>query len=243
MTSQQPSSNRSIQIGGNVSGGMIVSGDNNTVTHQTSTVAGATSTEEEADKCKLLLLAANPHHSSQLRLDEEVRDIREGLQRARDRDRFEIAQRWAVRSRDVSRALLEELPQIVHFSGRTQGSAQREDGLHFEDETGQAYLVSSKALTGLFRLYAQRARIECVVLNGCYSQEQATAIAQQVTFVVGLKSTVSERAAIEFAVGFYDALGSGGPIKFAFESGEVAMDLSGAPYEEAPLLLQGAAAQ
>ena len=236
---QQSSSNRSIQIGGNVSGAMMVSGDNNTVTNQSSTVLDSSPTEDP-EKCKLLLLAANPGDSARQRLDEEVRDISEGLQRSRERDRFEITQRWAVRPRDFQRAMLEELPQIVHFSGRGQEGDKESAGLYFEDESGQAQAVSSAALTGLFRLFAQKARIECVMLNGCYSQTQAVAIATQVPFVVGLTSRVSERAAIEFAVGFYDALGSGESIEFAFESGKVTMDLCGASYEDVPPLLQQA---
>lgn len=233
-------SNRSIQIGGNVSGAMIVSGDNNTVTNQSSTVASVTEGEDNPDKRKLLLLAANPNNATRLRLDKEVRDISEGLQRSRYRDRFEIAQRWAVRPRDFQRAMSEELPQIVHFSGYSEGDA----GLYFEDELGQANAVSSDALASLFQLFAKKARIECVVLNGCYLQAQAEAIAMHVPFVVGITAagelSIAERhhsSALEFAVGFYDALGSGEPIEFAFESGKVLMALSGAASKAVPVLL------
>ncbi|MGD1865957.1 MAG: CHAT domain-containing protein [Phormidesmis sp.] len=234
------SANRSIQIGGNVSGATIVSGNNNTVTNQSSTVASSSSSAEP-EKRKLLLLAANPQDSTRARLDEEVRDISEGLQRSRHRDSFEITQRWAVRPRDFQRAMLEELPQIVHFSGHSKGDT----GLYFENDLCQSAPVSSAALASLFQLFAKRARIECVVLNGCYSQAQAEAIVVHVPFVVGVPSAASappekdtcRRAAIEFAVGFYDALGSGEPIDFAFESGKVSMALSGVGSEDTPLLL------
>ncbi|MEM9008940.1 MAG: NB-ARC domain-containing protein [Cyanobacteria bacterium P01_F01_bin.86] len=86
----------------------------------------------------------------------------------------------------------------------------------------------------LFKLFEDE--LECVVLNGCYSYEQAAAIAEHVPHVIGMRRTVNERAAIEFAVGFYDALGNGRPVKFAFEFGKSAMELAGAGDSEMPVL-------
>jgi hypothetical protein len=37
---------------------------------------------------KILLMSANPSGTSQLRLDEEMREIKEGLRRAHMRDRY-----------------------------------------------------------------------------------------------------------------------------------------------------------
>ncbi len=56
---------------------------------------------------KILILTANPKNSDKLRLDEEVREIQEGLQRSRSRDQFEIISKWAVRPDDLRRALLD----------------------------------------------------------------------------------------------------------------------------------------
>ncbi len=65
----------------------------------------------------ILILSANPKDTVRLRLDEEVREIDEGLRRAKYRDRFFIHSKWAVRLRDFRRALLDYEPQIVHFCG------------------------------------------------------------------------------------------------------------------------------
>lgn len=54
-----------------------------------------------SDMRKILLLAANTDSSNRRRLDEEARDIGEGLKRSRQRDVFEIVQQWAVRPRDL----------------------------------------------------------------------------------------------------------------------------------------------
>lgn len=184
---------------------------------------------------KILILAANPNDTTRLRIGEEVRDINDGLERASRRDEFEIAQRWAVRPRDLQRAMLDERPQIVHFSGHGAGAA----GLYFEDVSGNAQLVTGAALAGLFRLIGQKSPIDCVMLNGCYSQAQAETLVEHVPYVIGMSDSMADRAAIEFAVGFYDALGAGESVEFAFESGKVAVALSGAGDEDVPVLLKG----
>jgi AAA-like domain/CHAT domain len=180
---------------------------------------------------KILILAANPKNSVPLRLDEEVREIDEGLTRAKMRDRFELEQKWAVRPRDVQRAILDFAPQIVHFSGHGVG----EGGLALEDELGQAKLVSTSALAGLFELFADQ--VECVLLNACYSVLQAEAIALHIPYVIGMNQAVGDAAAREFAVGFYDALGAGRTIEFAYKFACNSIRMAGIAEDLTPVLL------
>ncbi len=88
---------------------------------------------------KILLLLANPTGTSLLRLDEEMREIKEGLKRAKKREQYSISVAEAVRYRDIHRAILEYEPQIIHLNGHGFG----DDGLAFEDESGQIQLVDS----------------------------------------------------------------------------------------------------
>ncbi len=125
---------------------------------------------------KILVLSANPKGTHPLRLAEEIREIKEGLQLARKRDRFVIESAEAVRHRDIHRAIL----NFVHFSGHGAGEA----GLVFEDNTGQQKLVDAAALAGLFELFVDQ--VECVLLNACYSEIQAKAIAQHIDYVIGI---------------------------------------------------------
>lgn len=179
---------------------------------------------------KILILAANPKSTPPLRLDEEVREINEGLQRAKKREQFELKQHWAVRVRDVRRTLLDEKPQIVHFSGHGAG----EDGLMLENETGKVQYVNAEALAGLFELFAKD--VECVVLNACYSEVQAEAIFKHIPYVIGMSKAIGDKAAIEFAVGFYDALGAGESVEFAYNMGCKAIQLAGIPEALTPQL-------
>jgi uncharacterized protein YjbI with pentapeptide repeats len=178
----------------------------------------------------ILFLAANPATSSRLRLDEESRQIEIGLQRAKKREQFDLKQKWAVRVRDVSNALLDFKPQIVHFSGHGTG----DDGLVLEDETGNVQLVETQALAKLFKLFVSN--VECVILNACYSQVQADEIAQHIPYVIGMNKEIGDKVAIEFAVGFYAALGAGESIEFAYEFGCIAIELAGFPEHLTPVL-------
>jgi CHAT domain-containing protein len=196
---------------------------------------------KSAPKKVILFLAAQPIETARLRLDEEIREIEEGLKRSKFRDQFTLKQQWAVRPIDLRRALLDHKPQIVHFSGHGIGgvtsaessrkliavsqSEPTEEGLILEDQIGTPKLVSTEALSGLFELFSDS--VECVVLNACYSERQANAIAQHIPFVIGMQSAIGDRAAIEFSIGFYDALGGGCSVEVAYKLGCNSIQLAG----------------
>ena len=179
---------------------------------------------------KILFLASNPKGMNKLRLDEEARDVKEGLRQAKDRELFAIEAQWAVRHRDVRREILYFKPSVVHFSGH----GAEDGGLAFENEVGQVQLVSPEALSGLFKLFSKH--VQCVVLNACYSEIQAEAIAQHINFVVGMGQKIGDQAAIEFSVGFYDALGAGRSVESAYEFGCNAIHMAGIEENLTPVL-------
>lgn len=178
----------------------------------------------------ILFLGANPLDTVRLRLDKEIREIGEGLRRAAHRDSFVLEQRWAVRFRDLRRAVTEVKPRIVHFSGH----GTEVGGLVIEDEEAQATLVPPKALKEFFSLFSTS--VECVVLNACYSSGQAEAIAQHIKYVIGMPEQLGDTAAIEFAVGFYDTLGAGDDYVRAYKFGRNAIQAVGIADELLPVL-------
>lgn len=181
-------------------------------------------------KTKVLIVAANPRETSRLRLDEEVREIEEALQRSRYRNQFSLKSKWAPRSKDLRRVLLDEQPQILHFSGH--GDA---DGLVIENSVGEAAIIPPDGLKGLFNLFSDN--LECVLLNACYSESQARAISARIPYVIGMKEEIADDLAIEFTVGFYDALGAGRTIEEAFEFANNAIELLGRSEELQSVLL------
>jgi TIR domain/CHAT domain len=195
----------------------------------------------------ILILAANPKGTSRLRLDEEVKKIEQGLERAKKRDQFSVVVKWAVTDDDLRRAMLDNEPEVVHFAGHGMGDGQRgtgrdlipeeetdSGGLAFEDDAGNVHLISGDVLAGLFALCSDS--VKCVVLNACYSEAQAEAIGRHIDFVVGMRQSIGDTAAIKFAVGFYDALGAGKGFDKAFEFGRNAIGLKGIPEQLTPIL-------
>ncbi len=76
------------------------------------------------------------------------------------------------------------------------------------------------------------------LLNACYSQRQAEGIAQHIPYVIGMKKTIGDRAAIEFAVGFYDALGAGKSYEIAYKFGCNAIQMAGITEQDTPIWLR-----
>jgi hypothetical protein len=216
-----------VQTGGNISIGSIAQ------IYNTGEIAQPNNTSENPQinsRKTILVLASSPTNEARLRLDKEMREIDEGLRRSQHRDKFTLQAKFAVRPDDLRRTLLDFNPQIVHFCGHGSG----ENGLILEDDAGLAQLVPTQALANLFKRFATRG-LECVVLNACYSEVQANAIADHIDYVVGMNSTIGDDAAIKFAIGFYDELGAGYSYEDAYHGGCDAIALQGIPEENTPV--------
>ena len=179
---------------------------------------------------RILFVSSDPSDRSRLRLAEERREISLEL-RIAGYDKIPMQDIGAARTSDIQRALLDFSPQIVHFSGHGTGS----DGLVFQDLTGHSKLVNGQALANLFGAFSNEG-LECVVLNACYSDEQAKLIAERVNFVVGMSEEIKDSAAIAFSVGFYQAIGAGRSVDLAYELGRIAIQTAGFPEHLTPVL-------
>jgi len=213
---------------------------------------------------KILFLAANPFNTGRLRLDIELREIEESLRLAQRRDQFAFHSRMAVRARDLRNSLLEELPQIVHFSGHgvslsaseAESSRLRDLMLEHDDPNVPSGLsgglilqdsrdddgyrvVRAEALGSLFGLLSEDAgsNIECVILSACYSANQADAIKPHVPYVIGMSHRIPDETAITFSQAFYDALGTGRDIPFAFRFAKNALVMDDLPGADLPILI------
>jgi molecular chaperone DnaK (HSP70) len=194
-------------------------------------VTSGPSTPVHSPKAKILFLAANPTDTTHLRLDQEIREIDQALRQAKFRDKFVIEQHWAVRVTDLQSYLLRHNPDIVHFSGHGSESSE----IILEDYRGKMHPVSARALSRIFS--ALKDNIRCVVLNACYSEQQARAISEHIDCVVGMSKAVGDSTAITFAASFYQALGYGRDVYTAFELGCAQIDLQNLDEPDTPKLL------
>lgn len=169
---------------------------------------------------KILFLAANPLDTVFLRTDEEARAIDAALRQAANRN-FEIRVHGAVRSDDLQELLLRHQPDIVHFSGH----GTEENELILVGANGNGVRVSGAALRQLFGVL--KGNIRCIVLNACYTETQAKALAEVIDCVVGIEDAISDEGARQFATAFYRALGYEKSIGDAFALGQVQIELAG----------------
>ncbi len=79
--------------------------------------------------------------------------------------------------------------------------------------------------------------VRCVVLNACYSKVQAEAIARHIPHVAGMSQAIDDQAAIVFSTAFYDALGAGENVPFAYEYACSSIQLEGIPEHLIPVLI------
>jgi hypothetical protein len=178
---------------------------------------------------KILALQANPEKSTVLRLAEEARQIRERLLAHAPTTDLIVA--GAVRPQDLSALIHNYQPDVVHFSGHgTKGG-----DLVLEDGNKRGRLLSPELLREAF--YQLAPAVRCVVLNSCYSSAQAASIAKVVPCVIGMRSTISDQAAISFAAGFYRGLAIGKNVRDAMDLAVYETKLSGLGAELTPELV------
>jgi len=192
----------------------------------------AVSILEKVQTISILLLSADPTNASRLRIGQEFREIQEQLGLARLRERFTLHQKMSVRPTDISKALLDIQPHIVHFSGHGSDNG----ALWFEDRVGESHQIMPDALAALFKQFTDQ--VSCVVLSSCFSKVQADAIAEHIDYVIGMNKEIGDPAAIAFAIGFYQALGAGRAIEEAYELGCVQIRLHSIPEHLTPVLIQ-----
>ncbi len=97
------------------------------------------------------------------------------------------------------------------------------------------FAVPPDALSRLFAIL--RDNLRCVVLNACYSEPQAQAIAAHIDCVIGMPDAIGDAASLNFAASFYQALAYGRDVQTAFDLGCNRIDLQALDEPGKPKLL------
>ncbi len=166
---------------------------------------------------KILILASNPDKN--LNLGYEIHALKNIIKDSENLQKFDVIIDDAISPGNIQRLFLEHEPRIVHFCGHGSG----EDGLVFINAAKEKQQVSTEALSNLFQEFDDT--VECALLNACYSEFQADEIAKHINYAIGMNQAINDDAAIFFAKGFYQALGSGKKIRQCFRLGKNAIEL------------------
>lgn len=178
---------------------------------------------------EFVFLFANPSGTQQLELTTEVQTIRAKL---RTEQRKAFLKLHLVR--DASASAIEDAlrisPHLIHFAGHGQSGA-----LGVGNERNELHWMPKAALGQWLTVLSKRTRV--VVLNACYSAEQAAPFLAAAECVVGMRGPITDAAALGFSGSFYSALGDGKSVAEAFESGRAGLLAAGAKEQDIPILL------
>lgn len=187
----------------------------------------------EPEKLRVLYLTANPEttestvtdpdgtvhqYGTWLRVDQEVRQVRQSLRSSKYRDLVEIAHAPAATVADLIDGLNDHRPHIVHFSGHAN-----QLGLLMENDAGdeEGYDLTFDLLARILGATDYPPRL--VVLNACESLDGADGLLRTAPVVIGMSDTIGDTAAIVFAAAFYAAIASAQSVASAVEQGKVKM--------------------
>jgi SMODS-associated and fused to various effectors sensor domain/CHAT domain len=183
----------------------------------------------------ILFLAADPAQLAvdlrkgepqRLGSDVELREIRDRLRKGDHRDKFSehIEVHTAVRKTDIQTYVRRSRAQILHFSGHAKSGGH----LILENEAGKPEEVHRDSMRLMLELWNADKHIRCAVFNACQTialAEVLTTAPAVVPCAVGTLAKVDDKAAVEFAVGFYEALADGLSLEQALKAGRAQADI------------------
>ncbi|HEX3958316.1 MAG TPA: CHAT domain-containing protein [Trebonia sp.] len=172
-----------------------------------------------------------------LRVDEEIRRVKAGVQAATHRDLVQIQHKPAATSLDLLDGLTQFKPHVVHFSGHAD-----ETVLVFDtgsDKTGPGQRVSAEMFARA--ISAVDTPPTLVVLNACRSKAQLAGLLDAVPLAIGMSDSIGDADAMAFAARFYATVADGQSVEGAYKVAKVAMELSGLPDADLPILINNLA--
>jgi CHAT domain-containing protein len=183
---------------------------------------------------KVLGMVARPSDRSDLDVELEKQWLLEAVNDLRTDGRVEVTwvpgQTW----RELRRATNQHQWHVFHFIGHGG----------FDHEIGEGYIALGQEGGGTYRLAASKLgqllgphhSLRLVLLNSCesgqadshelFSSTAAVLMRRGVPAVMAMQYEISDRAAIEFARAFYEAVADGLPVDLAVRDARLAMSLA-----------------
>ncbi len=185
----------------------------------------------QAEPLRILYLTAASRGN--LRVDEEMRRVKAGVQAATHRDLVQIEHKTAATSLDLLDGLTRFKPHVVHFSGHAD-----ETVLEFDtgsDKAGPGQRVSAEAFARA--ISAVDAPPTLVVLNACKSEAQLAGLLDAVPLAIGMSDNIGDPDATAFAARFYATVAEGQSVEGAYGVAKMHMEFSGLPHADLPILV------
>lgn len=176
--------------------------------------------QPKEEPLRVAYLTASPDGEDRLRVDREVREVREAVRRAIHRDQVTIDHWPAATFDDLFNALNDQRPHVMHFSGHGSAAGLFFDGTDTDNPDGVdvGFALLGRLLKGTDHPPT------LLVLNACDSYEGAETLLDAVPVVVAMVDEISDAAAKAFAIKFYAAIASGQSLASALAQGQAASE-------------------
>jgi formylglycine-generating enzyme required for sulfatase activity len=183
---------------------------------------------------RMLGMVASPADLPGLDVGQEKQRIEQALKGLLAKGRLQVewlpGQTW----RDLQEALRHGPWHIFHFSGHGRFDALTDEGqLIFADDLGRARVMPANDVG---RLLANHRTLRLVWLNACegaqggkadiFSSAASILVRRGIPAVVAMQHEITDRAAIELARTFYEAVADGYPVDAALAEARVATSLA-----------------
>lgn len=156
-----------------------------------------------------------------IRVDNELRQVREEVKRALFRDSITIEHWPAATPIDILNVLNDQMPHILHFSGHGgAGLLEFDDGLVTDPHGTQVSLDHLAKALGAIEQPPQ-----IVILNACDTLDGAEVLLESVPVVAATTRSITDLAATVFASRFYAAIAAGRSVRHALDQAKVAIDM------------------
>jgi len=174
------------------------------------------STASQSKVQTILFLAANPSKKAELNLRIEHSIISEELE---DMEGFDFESKFSVSIKEMNMEVVSTEPSILHFSGHGLSGNESDEviidemGVTMNNDTGLVFHNDEKNGTDILspikcgRIFDSLKNmvpsLKIVVLNACYSEQQAIAISKNDIYTIGTSNTIQNKVATAFSQGFY----------------------------------------
>jgi len=172
---------------------------------------------------RILGLVASPHDLAALDVENEKQRVERAIQELVNAGQVHITWLEHAGWRKLQRAMRQGPWHILHFIGHGGFDRARDEGfIALEDERGKLERLPA---TQLARLLADHSSLRLAILNSCegaqgggtdvFSSTASLLVQGGLPAVLAMQYEISDRAAVEFARGFYEALADDYPVDAA----------------------------
>jgi hypothetical protein len=183
---------------------------------------------------RILGMVASPRDLPPLDVGREKQRVEEALKDLRAKGMVDFTWLDGQTWRDLQRALRTGTWHVFHFIGHGDFDRSRDEGfIALADEQGYSHHFYA---TELARLLANHFPLRLVLLNSCkgalgserdiFSSTAAILVRRGIPAVLAMQYEITDRAAIEFARAFYEALADGMPVDATVVEARIAISLA-----------------